>query len=166
MAEEHRMPSSALSLAELIERGGVYYNIGGASPAEALKEALRALSLPKGMDRELLLGAVLEREALMPTAIGNGVAIPHPRNPMISDAALQRVAVFFLKTPVPYNALDRKPVSALFLILSADARSHLSVLATLSHLCQAEDFAALLASRPSTEELTAYIARAEASWRA
>jgi PTS system nitrogen regulatory IIA component len=131
-----------------------------------LKEAVRVLSLPGDVDRERLLAAVLEREALMPTAIGNGVAIPHPRNPIISDPAIQRVAVFFLKTPVLYNALDRKPVSALFLILSADARSHLGVLATLSHLCQSGDFIALLAGRPSTGELTAFIAKAEASWQA
>jgi len=159
------MPSSAVSLAQLIERGGVYYNISGNSPAEALKEAVRALCLPKGLDRDKLLEAVLEREALMPTAIGNGVAIPHPRNPLVSDPELQRVSVFFLKTPIPYNALDRKPVSALFLILSADAKSHLAVLASLSHLCQSADFIALLASRPSTEELTSFIAKAEASWR-
>ena len=158
------MPSTA-SLADLIRRGGVYYNIGGSGPTEALKEAVRAIALPKEVDRERLLAAVLEREALMPTAIGNGVAIPHPRNPIISDPALQRVAVFFRKTPVSYNALDRKPVSALFLILSADARSHLGVLATLSHLCQSADFIDFLASRPSTEELTSRIASAEASWR-
>lgn len=152
------------SLAALIERGGVYYNIGGATPPEALGEAAQALALPKGMDRESLLRAVLEREALMPTAIGNGIAIPHPRNPLFSDEALQRVAVLFLKSPIPYNALDRKPVSVFFLILSANARSHLAVLGEISHLCQRPDFLSLLVSRPSTAELVAFIAEAEASW--
>ena len=155
---------AAASLAALVERGGVYYNIGGATPPEALGEAARALALPKGMDRESLLRAVLEREALMPTAIGNGIAIPHPRNPLLSDEALQRVAVLFLKSPIPYNALDGKPVSVFFLILSANARSHLAVLAEISHLCQRPDFLSLLASRPSTAELVAFIAEAEASW--
>ncbi|HET7838608.1 MAG TPA: PTS sugar transporter subunit IIA [Rectinemataceae bacterium] len=157
------MPSS-VSLAELIERGGVYYNIGGATPMDALREGVRGLVLPKGIDAEALLTAVLEREALMPTAIGNGVAIPHPRSPIVSKAELQRVAVLFLKTPIPYNALDRKPVSVLFLILSADAKTHLAVLAAISHLCQRRDFQELLAERPLREELTAFIARLEASW--
>lgn len=152
------------SLAALIERGGVYYNIGGATPPEALGEATRAVALPKGIDREALLRAVLERESLMPTAIGQGIAIPHPRNPLIAEEALQRVAVFFLKSPVPYNALDGKPVSAFFLILSANARSHLAVLAEISHLCQRPDFLELLAGRPSTAELVAFIGNAEASW--
>ena len=159
------MKASAVALSELIERGGVYYNIGGSGPTEALREAVKALAPPPGLVREKLLAAVLEREALMPTAIGKGVAIPHPRNPLVTDPAEQRVAVFFLKAPIPYNALDRRPVSVLFLILSADAKSHLGVLATLSHLCQSEAFAELLAARPSTAELVAFIAAQEAAWR-
>lgn len=156
--------SSVVSLADLIERGGVYYNISGSNPVEALNEATKALSLPKSLDRESLLTAILEREALMPTALGHGVAIPHPRNSMLADPSAQRVAVFFLKSPIPYNALDRKPVSVLFLILSADARSHLATLAAVSHLCQRLDFLDFLAKRPSKEELVARIAAAEASW--
>ena len=156
--------SDPLSLSALIQRGGVYYNIAGTNPVEVLKEAAKTISLDKDIDRDDLLKAVLEREALMPTAIGNGIAIPHPRNPLISDEALQRVAVIFLKTPVPYNALDRKPVSTLFLILSANARTHLGILAEISHLCQKPDFIDLLEKRPSTEELTSYIAGAESGW--
>jgi len=155
------MPSNPVPLAELVRRGGVYFNIAGTNPVEALTEAIRVLGLPPGIDRERLLAAVLEREKLMPTAIGNGAAIPHPRNPILSDPELQRVAVFFLKKPMPYGAPDRKPVSVLFLILSSDARSHLGTLSSLSELCQAESFIAFLASRPSTAELTARIAGLE-----
>jgi nitrogen PTS system EIIA component len=155
---------SSVSLAELIGRGGVYYNISGSNPVEALKESVKAVSLPKGLDRDDLLVAILEREALMPTALGNGVAIPHPRSPMLTEKSQQRVAALFLKTPLAYSALDRKPVSTLFLILSADAKTHLAILASISYLCQKQDFLELLAARPSTEEMVAYIAAAEASW--
>jgi nitrogen PTS system EIIA component len=156
--------ANTLSLAQLIERGGVYYNISGSSPVEVLSEATKAMVLPKGLDRESLLTAILEREALMPTALGHGVAIPHPRNSMLTDSGAQRVAVFFLKSPVSYNALDRKPVTALFLILSSDARSHLATLASVSHLCQDQGFLDFLAKRPSKEELVGRIADAEAAW--
>lgn len=153
-----------ISLSALIQRGGVYYNVGGSNPVEVLTASARTINLDKDIDRDDLLKAILEREALMPTAIGSGIAIPHPRNPLISDEELQRVAVIFLKTPVPYNALDRKPVSTLFLILSASARTHLGILAEISHLCQKSDFIELLEKRPSTEELTSYIAGVESGW--
>ena len=157
--------AGAVALSTLIERGGVYYNIAGSSAAEVLREGIRGLSLPREVDKEKLLTAVLEREALMPTAIGHGVAIPHPRNPIITDSGAQRVAVLFLKTPVPYEALDRKPVSVLFLILSSEAKSHLAVLSSLSHLCQRRDFLELLEDRPSTQELTTFIRKAEEEWK-
>jgi nitrogen PTS system EIIA component len=156
--------SSVVSLAKLIERGGLYYNIAGSNPVEVLNEATKAMVLPKSLDRESLLTAILEREALMPTALGHGVAIPHPRNAMLTDPSAQLVAVFFLTSPVAYNALDRKPVTVLFMILSADARSHLATLAAVSHLCQNHEFLEFLAKRPSKEELVARIAQAEASW--
>jgi PTS system nitrogen regulatory IIA component len=158
--------AGTVSLADLVERGGVYFNIAGSTPAECLAQALRTFQTPRGLDREALLKAVLEREALMPTGIGQGMAIPHPRSPLIAEESLQRVPVFFLQGPVAWEALDRKPVTTLFLILSAGARSHLAVLAAISHLAQRADFQALLATRPATGELVAFIRAAEASWEA
>lgn len=156
--------AATVSLAELVERGGVYFNIPGTTPAECLGNAIRAFQVPRGLDREVLLKAVLEREALMPTGIGQGVAIPHPRSPLVADESLQRVPVFHLQSPVAWESLDRKPVGTLFLILSAGARSHLAVLAALAHLAQRPDFQSLLAARPATGELVAFIREAEASW--
>lgn len=153
-----------VSLAGRIERGGVWYNIAGRTPEECLRGACAALSLPPGLDRGAILKAVLEREALMPTGLGLGMAIPHPRSPLITDESLERVPVFFLQAPVAWEALDRKPVSVLFLILSAGARSHLALLAALSHLARREDFQALLSTRPSREELADFVRRAEAAW--
>jgi PTS system nitrogen regulatory IIA component len=154
-----------VSLSDLLRRGGVYYNIAGANPVEVLSELSRAIVMPTGVEREDLLRAILEREALMPTAIGHGIAIPHPRSPLIRDAGEQRVCVAFLKTPVAYNALDRKPVSTLFLILSAEARLHLGILAEISHLCQKPEFLGFLEGRPSTEELARHVEEIEASWK-
>jgi hypothetical protein len=44
-------------------RGGVYYNIEGANPVAVLRDIVQTVSLPKNLDRETLLQAVLEREA-------------------------------------------------------------------------------------------------------
>lgn len=152
------------SFPEMIRRGGVYYNVGGSTPSDVLSQAVSSIELPADLDRRRLLEAILQRESLMPTALGNGIAIPHPRSPMIFDPAAQSVCVLFLKSPVQWAALDRLPVSVLFLILSADARSHLALLAELTHLSRTQEFRQHLAQRPSTEELIGYIKKAEELW--
>ncbi|MCK7503724.1 MAG: PTS sugar transporter subunit IIA [Desulfobacterales bacterium] len=75
-----------------INRGGLYYNLGGDDPVAVLRSIVQTASLPAGLDRESLLLAVLERETLMPTALGDGIAIPHPRSPLLSREEDERVA--------------------------------------------------------------------------
>ena len=159
----HEDERAILPLSDLVARGGVYYNVGGSTPAQAITEAVSSMELPKSVGRDLLLGAILERESLMPTAIGNGIAIPHPRKPIVDDPESQQVSVLFLKKPIPYNAADGLPVSVLLILLTANARNHLAVLSTIAHLSRKSDFTAFIAQRPSTEELVEYMRKVESS---
>ena len=152
-------------LARRIDRGGVYYNLEGDNPAAVLREIVQNVNLPKQVKRDVLLQTVLEREALMPTAMGDGIAIPHPRNPLLTDEGDELVAVCFPRKPVPYAALDHRPVFVLFLILSAGTRTHLFTLSELSFLCRRADFREFLAGKPSREELSGWIARVEETWK-
>lgn len=145
-------------------KGGVYYNVAGARPEEVLEDAVRTLPVPEDPGRQAFLRAILEREELMPTAVGNGIALPHPRNPLIRKNEDQFIAVCFLDRPVDWQALDGKPVSTLVFIVSASPKIHLSILSRVSFLCQEPDFRALLAERASTEELAAAVAAIEARW--
>jgi PTS system nitrogen regulatory IIA component len=120
--------------------------------------------LPAGLDSGALFDAVLEREELMTTAIGQGIALPHPRTPLLTDPAEQFVAVAFPAKPVNWKALDGKPVHTVFLIVSASAKLHLRTLSKISFLCQQEDFRAFLARRPPAEEIIRYAGEAEAAW--
>jgi nitrogen PTS system EIIA component len=156
--------SSGSDLIELVRRGGVYYNLSGSTPREALEDLVATVPVPKEIKREDLLKAVLEREALMPTAVGDGIAIPHPRNPLISDPAKQFVSVCFLQRPIDWQALDGKNVGTLILIVSASPKLHLGTLTRVSFLCQQDSFRKLLAERASREELIAAITTAERTW--
>lgn len=149
----------------LIDKGGVYYNIVGSNPAETLADAVRTVQVDEGINKDELLKAILMREELMPTAVGSGIAIPHPRNPLVMREEWQQVSVCFLQDPVDFKALDRKPVSTLFLLLSATPKLHLQILSQLSYLCQREDFLELIAQKPGKKELLAFIERAESSWK-
>lgn len=149
---------------DLMRRGGVFYNIAGETPAEVLADAVSILPVPDGVDRAALLDAILEREALMPTAVGDGIAVPHPRAPLVSDPAVQFVSVCFLRKPVDWRALDRKPVGTLIVICSASPRLHLGTISRVNFLCRQASFRKLLQARASREELIAAVEAAERDW--
>ncbi len=146
-----------ISLPDILNSGGVYFNVAGASPEEVLASLIGSVRLPKGLDREALLKAVLEREELMPTAVGHGIAIPHPRAPMVPAEGDDAVIVAYPQAPLAYRALDKEPVYALFLILSSGQKSHLQILAQLSFLFHDESFRKILARKPAKEELLAAV---------
>jgi PTS system nitrogen regulatory IIA component len=152
------------SLIELIRRGGVFRDIAGAAPEDVITNLINVLRLPAPVSRVRLLEAALEREALMPTSLGHGIALPHPRNPLISDPAGQLVAVAFLRQPVDWFALDGEPVHTAMFILSASAKLHLQTLSRINFFCQQESFRKLLLSRVSGEEIIRVVGEAEAAW--
>lgn len=150
----------SLLLSTLIKRGSVWFNIAGATPAEVISAMVKTARLPKDTDRNSLFASLLEREALVPTAMGEGIAMPHPRSPFFTDPEKARIAVFFLEHPVEWDAPDGKPVHVAFLVLSADRDAHLEALSALSRACGDPAFMGLLGSRPGTEELAAYFSPA------
>jgi PTS system nitrogen regulatory IIA component len=149
---------------ELIKRGGVFRGIKGAAPQEILTNFFDKLSVPPSLNKKQLLDAVLEREALMPTAIGKGIALPHPRRPPVSEAADQFAAIAFLEQEVNWKALDSNPVHTVILIVSASAKLHLQTLSQINFLCQQESFRELLKKRSSLEEIREAIEEAEKTW--
>jgi PTS system nitrogen regulatory IIA component len=149
---------------ELIDRGGVYYNLTGSNSKEILEDMVKTIRLPEGVSQKELLKAILQREELMPTAVGNGIAFPHPRTPVIASEDKQIVAVCFLQDPIDFSALDKKPVNVLFLLLSASPKLHLQILSQLSFICQKEDFLALLETKPGKREIIDYIKGVDKAW--
>jgi PTS system nitrogen regulatory IIA component len=148
-------------LIELIRRGGGFRTIPGSSPQELLTNLIRGIALPPKVDRTVLLRAVLEREALMTTAVGNGIALPHPRNPLITDPAEQFVTISFTERDLNWEALDGKPVHTAILIVSASPRMHLHTLSRLNFFCQQEPFRLRLRNRASAAEILTAIEETE-----
>ena len=152
-------------LAELIERGGIYRGVAGTTPREVLNALVKALPPVLPIPANALLQAVLEREELMSTGIGEGIALPHPRNPLVSTETEQFAALAFLQSPVNWNSLDGKPVETLLLIVSASAKTHLRVLSEITFFSREEEFRRLLKERASLEDLLCYIKETEKNWR-
>jgi PTS system nitrogen regulatory IIA component len=85
-------------------------------------------------DPASVLKAVKEREDVMSTAFENGVAIPHPRNPL-PDALGQSVIAFGRTlSGIPFGGPRRQLTDLFFLVLARDAATHLQVLARLGRI--------------------------------
>jgi PTS system nitrogen regulatory IIA component len=92
--ESHSEPLPTLYSA--IEAGGVVYRVEGRSRNEVLVDAVDHLRLPEEVDRDYLAKVLITREQLAPTAIGEGVAIPHPRSPGLLNVLQAKVTLCFL----------------------------------------------------------------------
>jgi PTS system nitrogen regulatory IIA component len=128
------LESGSVTLAAALESGGIHHDVPGADREAVLRSAVERLPLPESADREYLVQALLAREAMGSTAVGRGIAIPHVRRPVVLDVPRAAVSLCLLRTPVDYGAPDGAPVSAFFLIVSPTVRTHLHLLARLSHV--------------------------------
>jgi PTS system nitrogen regulatory IIA component len=110
------------------------------------------------------LRAALERESLISTGIGGGIALPHPRTPLLKDDDEPFVALAFPVQPVDWNTQDGSKVHTIFLIVSNSVKQHLQTLSKINFLCRQEKFNSLIKARASKDEIIAAIHEAETAW--
>jgi PTS system nitrogen regulatory IIA component len=148
-------------LAKIFEKGSVWYCVDPLSFKEAVRSLVSIVKLPNSIDRKVLFNALLSREEMMSTAIGNGIAIPHVR--LFDSMSLQEdiVVVAYLFEPVDWVAPDDKPVHTLFFVLAADETRHLQILAEIAQLASDEDFVEFLRTMPAKEALIERIQQLE-----
>ncbi len=103
-------------------------------------------------DPAAILKAVKDREDVMSTAFENGVAIPHPRNPL-PDALGQSVIAFGRTSGgIPFGGPRRVLTDLFFLVLARDAATHLQILARLGRILQREGFVDQLRAAETGQE--------------
>lgn len=151
-----------LLLTNALRRGGVRYELDCGDKMSALRAVCDILPLPPRVDREELHSVLVAREALCSTGIGNGVAIPHPRGPIVLGIPEPQVTLGFLRKPIEYGALDTKPVSILFVIVSTTVRVHLLLLSHLMYALQDHEFRRLLDARAGQDQIITKLESIEA----
>lgn len=162
---DRKLARRPTNFTDLLKRGGIHSGISGTTIAEVLCNAIDRIPKPTGIDAEEITSALLSREQMMSTAIGHGIAIPHPRNPIVTNIEDASVSICFLEQPVDFGALDGKPVHTLFVLLTFSPRRHLEVLSKISYLCQMEEFRTMLEKRAPQQELLDFIREKELAWQ-
>lgn len=155
------------TLSEALRAGGVHYRIGGTDKASVLQAVVDTMKLPEEVDRGFLYQVLLAREALGSTGIGEGIAIPHVRNPIVLHLSRPMVTLCFLETPIDFGSLDGQPVTTLFTLISPTVRAHLHLLSRLGFALRDAAFKAAVIGQASRDEILDALKRAEeAIWPA
>jgi fructose-specific phosphotransferase system IIA component len=103
-------------------------------------------------DRDELLKVITDREKLMSTGIGQGVALPHGKTNVVSESI---AALATLHEPIDFDSLDDKPVNIVLLLVGTESNvgAHLRLLSRVSRMVGSDQFRASLASAQSVEEV-------------
>lgn len=157
LEQAQRQPEQVPPLSDLLSAGGIHHDVGGRDKVSVLREIVRCLPLPPDIDREFLVTTLEAREAMGSTGIGDGIAIPHVRNPILLHVTAPFVTLCLLRDPVDFDAVDGKPVHALFTVVSSNVPGHLRILGQLGFVLHNEELRRLLIHRASSAEILARV---------
>jgi nitrogen PTS system EIIA component len=145
---------------QALASGGIYYRVAGTDRDSVLRSIVELLRLPDQVDREFLFQVLLAREALGSTGIGDGIAIPHARNPIVLNVERPTITLCFLENPVNFDALDNLPVTMLFTLVNPTVRAHLHLLSRLAFILNDKGFRDVLKRQGSRDEILSEARRA------
>ncbi|MBI2212241.1 MAG: PTS sugar transporter subunit IIA [Acidobacteria bacterium] len=138
---------SAPTLAAALRAGGIHQGV----PAPNLETALRAivdcLAIADEGDREMLRDILLARESTGVTPVGEGIAIPHVRAPIIVDSAGALISLSYLDRTITLADAGSNAIDIFFFLLSPTVHVHLAMLARLAHALRDPEFRAAVRSR-------------------
>lgn len=124
-------------------------------------ELTRLLVARVGGSYDAILEAVTERESVLSTGIGDGVALPHARSAAASELG---IVGGVSPLPVPFDAIDGEPVQLFFLIVGPEAAAgpHVKVLSQITRLVRHEDVRRRLVGARNAEDFCRTLAEVEA----
>jgi len=141
-----------MKITDLLSKKSIAINPKVSSKEDAINKLVDLMySSGKLNDKEEYKNAVLAREELSTTGIGDGVAIPHAKTKAVNDAGL---AAMIVNDGVDYDSLDGNPAKIFFMIAAPDGENnlHLEVLARLSTMLMDEKFRSALENSKSPDE--------------
>jgi mannitol/fructose-specific phosphotransferase system IIA component (Ntr-type) len=148
-------------LTELLTPDRVVVPLAARDKAGVIAELTRHLVECSGGEYVQVLQAVEERESVLSTGIGFGVAIPHARSSAVSELS---VVGGLSPVPVPYDSIDGDPVRLFFLIVGpeASAGQHVKVLSRIARLVRRETLREQLCEADTPDQFYSALLDAEA----
>ena len=140
-----------MKICDILAKESIIPNVTADSKKQIL-EKLAEIAAPKtGVDQNVILDALTERERLGTTGVGHGVALPHTRL-----IGLDKIFCAFIKTnPIDFESVDGKMVDLVFVLLVPEeaGADHLKALSRLSRLLRDDEVALKLRRAISATDL-------------
>ena len=141
-----------MKITDLLNKKSIAINPEVNSKEDAINKLVDLMDASGNLnDKSEYKKAVLAREELSTTGIGDGIAIPHAKTKAVKNAGL---AAMIVNEGVDYDSLDGNPSKIFFLIAAPDGENnlHLDVLARLSTMLMDEKFRKALENSKTAEE--------------
>ncbi|MDM7914764.1 MAG: PTS sugar transporter subunit IIA [Candidatus Eisenbacteria bacterium] len=153
-----------MSLYELLRPTSIALDLPVSSKEDLIRKMVGILQKADLLtDPPAVLHALLERERVMSTGIGGGVAIPHAQSPGVKELSVSFVRV---DKDLPFDALDGKPVRLVFMIVGPEERGgFIRILARISRLLYTGDLQQFLLTAKSPEDVVEVIRQEEEKLR-
>lgn len=148
--------SKQFSLFRAVHKGDVLHNIPGATKEEVIRATMKIISKKLHVDADVMTDLLLDREQMMPTALNNGIGVPHTRDSLLNGHQ-DAVVIVFPKENLQYGALDGQPVHTLFFLFACADKRHLHLLAKIAHLSSQAQALELFKTKPSKDNLLTYL---------
>lgn len=141
-----------MSVKNLVKPELVFAKQQISSKKRVLEHLAEAIGARLHCNADEVYDALLGREKLGSTGIGNGIAIPHCRLDNVSQASL---VIMSLDEPIDFDSVDRRPIDLIFALIVPPHQcdEHLATLAQIAELAQSEDKLATLRKQDNSSQL-------------
>lgn len=153
-----------MKLREIVVEQAILPDLDATTRDSAIEEMIDALveaGAVESEQRDEFVKAIVKREKRGSTGFGRGVAVPHIKDPNVSDMI---VAIGISRKGIDFNALDRQPVHSVFLLLSPEARpeDHLDAMEAIFTNLQQDTFRRFLQQARSVDDVLTLLDEADA----
>lgn len=153
---------SQLLLADLLSPDRVKVPLESTDKHGVIVELCSLLATASGVpeDEEEIRQAILDREAVLSTGIGGGVAIPHGKSETVDELVLVAGTT---RQPIDFDSLDARPVSLVLMLVGPESAAglHVKILSRVSRLLRSRRLRDSLVAAASPQEFLSTLRDAE-----
>lgn len=153
-----------MKLSDVITKELIQIPLNAGSKEGVIREMVLHLKEKNKIDdANTTFDIIMERERIMTTGIGHGIAIPHGKSPILNEII---VTLGIRPEGIEFEALDKQPVNIVFLLLTSekDKGIHIRLLSRISRILNRPECRTALIQSTSADEALTVIKNAEQEW--